>query len=72
MLDYDLLKRLCTCCGISGDEGQVRSLIINEIRPFADELSVERNGLLVIDSKLHEQTEEGSCGEGHNSKQQQQ
>lgn len=48
MLDYDLLKRLCTCCGISGDEGQVRSLIINEIRPFADELSVDNLGNILV------------------------
>ena len=37
MTDFKLLEKLCTVEGISGDEGSVREIIINEIKPFADE-----------------------------------
>ena len=36
MTDFKLFEKLCTVEGISGDEGSVREIIINEIKPFAD------------------------------------
>ncbi len=51
MLDYSLLKRLCTADGISGDEGEVRELILDEIRPFADEITVDGLGNLIVFKK---------------------
>ena len=35
MIDYVLLEKLCTANGISGDENNIREMIINEIRDYA-------------------------------------
>lgn len=51
MLDIKLLKRLCKCEGISGDEGKVRELIINEIKPYADSITVDNLGNLLVHKK---------------------
>ena len=32
MIDYELLKKLCTANGISGDENSVRGIILDEIK----------------------------------------
>ena len=48
MLDMKLLKRLCKCDGISGDEGEVRKLIIEEIKPYADSITVDNLGNLIV------------------------
>lgn len=51
MLDIELLKRLCKCDGISGDEGKVRELIINEIKPYADSITADNLGNLLVHKK---------------------
>lgn len=51
MLDINLLKRLCTANGISGDEGNIRNIIINEIKSFADEITVDNLGNLIVFKK---------------------
>lgn len=51
MLDIKLLKRLCKCDGISGDEGEVRKLIIEEIKPYADRISIDNLGNLIVHKK---------------------
>ena len=51
MLDIKLLERLCKCGGISGDEGKVRELIIEEIKPYADIISVDNLGNLIVHKK---------------------
>lgn len=48
MLDIKLLERLCKCDGISGDEEKVRELIIAEIKPYADSISVDNLGNLIV------------------------
>ena len=48
MLDIKLLERLCKCDGISGDEEKVRELIIDEIKPYADSISVDNLGNLIV------------------------
>ena len=48
MLDIKLLERLCKCDGISGDEGKVRELIIEEIKPYADSTTVDNLGNLIV------------------------
>lgn len=48
MLDIKLLERLCKCDGISGDEGEVRELIIEEIKPYADGISFDNLGNLIV------------------------
>ena len=39
-----LLERLCNACSVSGDEGEVRSIVLEQIRPIADEVSVDAMG----------------------------
>lgn len=48
MLDMKLLERLCKCDGISGDEREVRELIIEEIKPYADRITVDNLGNLIV------------------------
>ncbi|MCX7715025.1 MAG: M42 family metallopeptidase [Clostridia bacterium] len=42
-----LLKKLCETNGVSGDEGRVRRLIMDEIKPFADEIIVDSIGNII-------------------------
>lgn len=51
MLDMKLLERLCKCDGISGDEREVRELIIEEIKPYANSISVDNLGNLIVHKK---------------------
>lgn len=47
----ELIKRLCEVNGISGREDKVRELIIKEIEPFADEITVDPLGNLCVFKK---------------------
>lgn len=51
MIDYRLLNKLCSANGISGDEGEVRDLIISEIKEYADEIRVDNLGNLLVHKK---------------------
>ena len=51
MTDFKLLEKLCTVEGISGDEGSVREIIINEIKPFADEIKTDNLGNIIVFKK---------------------
>lgn len=42
-----LLEKLCNACAVSGDEGEVRSLVREEIKPYADELREDALGNLL-------------------------
>ena len=39
-----LLEKLCNVIAISGDEGEVRKLVLEEVRPYADEVRVDALG----------------------------
>jgi putative aminopeptidase FrvX len=39
-----LLERLSNACAVSGDEGEVRKIVLDEIRPHADEVKVDALG----------------------------
>jgi putative aminopeptidase FrvX len=39
-----LLERLCNACAVSGDEGEVRKIVLEQVRPHADEVSVDALG----------------------------
>ena len=39
-----LLERLSNACAVSGDEGEVRKIVLEEIRPHADEVKVDALG----------------------------
>lgn len=51
MADLNLLERLCTAQGISGDEGAVREVILKEITPFAKSVTVTPLGNLIVEKK---------------------
>ncbi len=48
---FNLLKRLADAFGIPGYEEEVRALIIDELKPYADELWVDRLGNVVAVKK---------------------
>jgi endoglucanase len=39
-----LLERLCNVVAVSGDEGEVRKIVLEEVKPFADEVKVDALG----------------------------
>jgi endoglucanase len=39
-----LLEKLCNVLAISGDEGEVRKIVLEELKPFADEVRVDALG----------------------------
>jgi putative aminopeptidase FrvX len=39
-----LLERLCNAIGVSGDEGEVRKIVLEEIKPHADQVKVDAVG----------------------------
>lgn len=51
MLNYSLLKNLCLLNGISGDEHRVRDFIINQIKDYADDISVDNLGNILVFKK---------------------
>ena len=51
MLDFTLLEKLCRAGGISGDEGEVRNIILEEIRPYADEMKTDGLGNVIVFKK---------------------
>ena len=48
-----LLERLCNACGVSGDEGEVRSIVLEQIRPHADEIKVDALGNVLAVRRAH-------------------
>ena len=48
MIDYVLLEKLCTANGISGDENNIREMIINEIRDYADTIKIDNLGNVLV------------------------
>ena len=40
----ELLERLCNAVAVSGDEREVRAIVLEEIQPFADEVRVDALG----------------------------
>lgn len=51
MLDLQLLEKLCLANGISGDEQNVRELIAREIKDYADKITVDNLGNLLVFKK---------------------
>jgi endoglucanase len=39
-----LLERLCNASGVSGDEGEVRKIVLEQVKPIADEVKVDALG----------------------------
>ena len=43
-----LLERLCNASGVSGDEGQVRALVLEQVKPLADEVKIDALGSVLV------------------------
>jgi len=50
----ELLKKLCALPGVSGDEGAVRDFILEQVRPYADEVRVDPMGSVIVEKKGRE------------------
>lgn len=46
-----LIEKLCNAQGVSGDEGEIRSIIKSEIKPYADEIRTDMLGNLIAYKK---------------------
>lgn len=52
MLDnMKLLEKLCVAKGVSGDDDEVKNIIISEIKPYCDELYIDKVGNLIAFKK---------------------
>jgi len=45
---FKLLEKLCNAMSVSGDEGEVRRIVLEEVRPFADEVKVDALGSVLV------------------------
>lgn len=45
---FKLLEKLCNAVGVSGDEGEVRKIVLDEVKPFADEVKVDALGSVLV------------------------
>lgn len=43
-----LLERLCNVIAVSGDEGEVRKIVLQEVKPYADEVKVDALGSVLV------------------------
>ncbi len=43
-----LLEKLSNACAVSGDEGEVRKIVLSEVRPHADEVKVDALGNVLV------------------------
>lgn len=48
---FKLLEKLCNASGVSGDEGEVRQIILEEVKPYADEVKVDALGNVLVTKK---------------------
>ncbi len=46
-----LLEKLCNAMSVSGDEGEVRRIVLDEVKPFADEVTVDALGSVLVRKK---------------------
>jgi tetrahedral aminopeptidase len=43
-----LLERLCNVIAVSGDEGEVRKIVLEEVKPYADDVKVDTLGNVLV------------------------
>jgi endoglucanase len=41
---FKLLENLCNACAVSGDESEVRKIVLEQIKPYADEVKIDALG----------------------------
>ncbi|HVN54411.1 MAG TPA: M20/M25/M40 family metallo-hydrolase [Anaerolineaceae bacterium] len=44
----DLLEKLCNACAVTGDESEVRAIVLEEVRPHAAEVKVDALGNVLV------------------------
>lgn len=44
----ELLERLSNACAVSGDEGEVRKIVLEQVKPYADEVKVDALGNVLV------------------------
>ncbi len=44
----NLLEQLSNACGVSGDEGEVRKIVLEQVKPYADEVKVDALGNVLV------------------------
>ena len=47
----NLLEKLCNACAVSGDEGQVRKIVLEAVKSYADEIRVDAMGNVLVTKK---------------------
>ncbi|HCK67160.1 MAG TPA: hypothetical protein DHW49_12930 [Anaerolineae bacterium] len=47
----DLLEKLCNAMSVSGEEGEVRRIVLEEVKPYADEVKVDALGSVLVTKK---------------------
>jgi tetrahedral aminopeptidase len=57
MDQIDLLKKLSNASGVTGDEGEVRKIIVEAIKPFADEIKIDALGNVLAIRKSNSPSE---------------
>src|SRR5882672_6322414 len=45
---FKLLEKLCNAIAVSGDEGEVRQIVLEEVRPYADEVKIDALGSVLV------------------------
>ena len=48
---FKLLEKLCNAMSVSGDEGEVRRIVLEEAKPYADEIKVDALGSVLVRKK---------------------
>ena len=48
---FNLLEKLCNACAVSGDEGEVRKIVLEEVKPYSDEVKVDALGNVLVSKK---------------------
>lgn len=44
----NLLERLCNACAVAGDEGEVRKIVLEQVRPYAADVKVDALGNVLV------------------------
>lgn len=45
---FKLLEKLCNATAVSGDEGAVRKIVLEEVKPYADDVKVDALGSVLV------------------------
>ncbi len=45
---FKLLEKLCNAIAVSGDEGEVRQIVLEEVKPYADTVKVDALGSVLV------------------------